>query len=115
MLKEKTKKIQARRVRKNEAPCHISVTLVNSDSFVGVELSIPNNKDLWDSLYEKKDEIESKIGFDLDWDRLEGKKASKIIHRIPELDFDNKDNYPQLMDDIIKKVVVMRDVFKKYI
>lgn len=95
--------------------CHIGITLVNSDSFVGVELYIPDNKDLYDSLYEKKDDIEKQIDFDLSWERLDGKKASKIIHRIPGLDFDKKDNYPQLMDEIIKKVIVIRDVFKKYI
>ena len=95
--------------------CHIGITLVNSDSFVGVELYIPDNKDLYDALYEKKDEIEKQIDFDLSWERLDGKKASKIIHRIPGLDFDNKDNYPQLMDEIIKKVIIIRDVFKKYI
>lgn len=95
--------------------CHIGITLVNSDSFVGVELYIPDNKDLYDSLYEKKDEIEKQIDFDLSWERLDGKKASKIIHRIPGLDFDNKGNYPQLMDEIIKKVIIIRDVFKKYI
>lgn len=95
--------------------CHIGITLVNSDSFVGVELYIPDNKDLYDSLYEKKDEIEKQIDFDLSWERLDGKKASKIIHRIPGLDFDNKENYPQLMDEIIKKVIIIRDVFKKYI
>ncbi len=95
--------------------CHIGITLVNSDSFVGVELYIPDNKDLYDALYEKKDEIEKQIDFDLSWERLDGKKASKIIHRIPGLDFDNKENYPQLMDEIIKKVIIIRDVFKKYI
>ena len=66
--------------------CHVSITLVNSDSFVGVELYIPDNK-----------------------------KACRIIHRIPGLDFDNHDNYSELMNEIIKKVVIMRDVFKKYI
>ncbi len=76
---------------------------------------IPDNKKLYDSLYEKKDEIEQQIEFELSWERLDGKKASKIIHRIPGLDFDNKDNYPQLMDEVIKKVITLRDVFKKYI
>lgn len=95
--------------------CYISITLVNSSSFVGVELTIPDNKDLFDSLYEKKEEIDSKIGFDMEWERLDEKKACKIIHRIPGLDFDNKENYPQLMDEIIKKAIIIRDVFKKYI
>lgn len=95
--------------------CYISITLVNSSSFVGVELTIPDNKDLFDSLYEKKDEINDKIGFDMEWERLDEKKACKIIHKIDGLDFDNHDNYPVLMDEVIKKVVILRDVFKKYV
>lgn len=95
--------------------CYISITLVNSSSFVGVELTIPNNKELFDSLLEKKEEIEGEIGFDFEWDRLNEKKASKIIHKIEGLNFDNHDNYPELMDEIIKKVIIMRDVFKNYI
>ena len=95
--------------------CHVGITLVNSDSFIGIELYIPNNKELYDSLFEHKAEIDNQIPFDLSWERLEGKKASKIIHRFKGLDFDNKENYSQLMDEIIKKVIIMRDVFKKYI
>lgn len=95
--------------------CYISITLVNSSSFVGVELTIPDNKDLFDSLYEKKEEIDSKIGFDMEWERLNEKKASKIIHKIDGLDFENHDNYPVLMDEIIRKVIVLRDVFRKYV
>ncbi len=95
--------------------CYIAITLVNSDSFIGIDLYIPNNKDLYDSLYLNKDKIEKEIPFELDWLRLDGKKASKIVHRISGLDFENQENYPQLMDEIIKDVVIMRDVFKKYI
>ncbi len=94
--------------------CYISITLVNSSSFVGVELTIPDNKDLFDTLYEKKEEINSKVGFSLEWERLNEKKASKIIHKIPGLDFDNHNNYPYLMDEVIKKTVTLRDVFRKY-
>ena len=95
--------------------CYISITLVNSSSFVGVELTIPNNKDLFDSLFEKREEIDSEIGFEMEWERLDDKKASKVIHKIYGLDFENHDNYKTLMDEVIKKVIVLRDVFKKYI
>ena len=37
----------------------LSVTLVNSDSFIGVEFYISNNKDLYDFLYAQKDVIEN--------------------------------------------------------
>ena len=46
---------------------HIDITLVNKDSVIGVELYITDNKDLFDKLYQKKDEIESDLGFKLDW------------------------------------------------
>lgn len=51
----------------------------------------------------------------MEWERLNEKKASKIIHKIDGLDFENHDNYPVLMDEIIRKVIVLRDVFRKYV
>lgn len=95
--------------------CYLSITLINSDNYVGVELYIPNNEDLYSSLYERKDEIEQSVSFSLEWQPLEGKKACRVLHKIAGLDFDNHDNYPKLMDEVIKKIVIMRDVFKKYI
>ena len=95
--------------------CHLSITLVNSDSYIGVELYIPDNKALYDSLYDQKKKIDNEIGFEMEWLRLDGKKACKIVHHINGLDFDKPENYPELIDEIIDKVIVLRDVFKKYI
>ena len=95
--------------------CHISITLVNSDSFIGIELYINEDKGLFDSLYEKKDEIETETGLSFEWQRLDNKKASRILHKIPGLNFENHANYDKLMDEVISKVIVMKDVFKKYI
>lgn len=95
--------------------CHIAITLVNSDSFIGVELYINDNKDLFDSLLSAREIIENESGIDYEWQRLDNKKASRILHKIPGLDFDNHKNYPQLMDEVIKKVIIMREVFKKHI
>lgn len=49
------------------------------------------------------------------WERLDGKKASRIKHDVLGLDFSNHSNYPQLMDECIEKILKMRDVFKKYL
>lgn len=94
---------------------HIDVTLVNKDSVIGVELYITDNKDLFDKLYQKKDEIESDLGFKLDWRRLNNSKASRIITFIKGLDFDDHSNYNELMNKTIDLAVLMRDTFKKYI
>ena len=67
---------------------HISVTLVNKDSFVGVELYINSNKALFDKLYEDREEIEKQLGFKMDWQRLDTAKASRILYRINGLNFD---------------------------
>ncbi len=94
---------------------HIDITLVNKDSVIGVELYITDNKDLFDKLYQKKDEIELDLGFELEWRRLDNSKASRIVTFIQGLNFDDHSNYIDLMNKTIDLAVLMRDTFKKYI
>ena len=94
---------------------HIDITLVNKDSLIGVELYITDNKELFDKLYERKDEIEQELGFNLDWRRLDNSKASRIVYHIKGLNFDDHSNYNELMNKTIDLAVLMRNVFKKYI
>lgn len=94
---------------------HIDITLVNKDSLIGVELYITNNKELFDKLYERKDDIEKDLGFKLDWRRLDNSKASRILYHIKGLNFDDHSNYNELMNKTIDVAVLMRDTFKKYI
>lgn len=94
---------------------HIAIDLVNKDGNIVVELYINDNKDLFDSLVGKKDEIEDNLGFTMTWDRLDGKKASRIKHYITGLNFDDHSNYDELMNHVIDVAVKMRDVFKKYL
>lgn len=94
---------------------HISITLVNKDSKIGVEIYIRDNKDLFDSLLQNKEEIENKLGFPMIWERLDEKKASRIEYYIQGLNFDNQENYRELMEEIIDKVLVLRKVFNGYL
>lgn len=94
---------------------HIDITLVNKDSVIGVELYITDNKELFDKLYQKKDEIEDDLGFKLDWRRLNNSKASRIVTFIKGLNFDDHSNYNDLMNKTIDLAVLMRNTFKKYI
>ena len=94
---------------------HIDITLVNKDSLIGVELYITDNKELFDRLYEQKDNIEHELGFALDWRRLNNSKASRILYHIKGLKLDNHSNYDELMNKTIDLVVLMRNVFKRYI
>ena len=94
---------------------HVSLTLVNKDGCVGVELYINDNKDFFDKLYAQKDEIEQKLGLDPEWQRLDGKKAARILYRMPGLNFDDHSNYDSLMNEMIDKAVLFSTVFKKYV
>lgn len=94
---------------------HISITLVNKANTVGVEVYIHDDKALFDALLDKKVLIEAETGMTFSWERLDGKKASRIKYSIPGLDFDDHSNYHDLMVEVIDKVVIMRKVFKKYI
>ena len=80
-----------------------------------LEVYINDNKDLFYSILSKKDQIEQELEMTFIWDRLDEKKASRIKHDINGLDFDDHSNYSELMNEIIDKVVKMRNVFKKYL
>lgn len=93
----------------------LSINLLNKDGCVTVELYIDHSKELFEKLHGQKDEIESLLGLELDWRRLDNKKASRIVSYIPGLDFSDHSNYSELMNQIVKRVIAMRQVFVKYI
>ncbi|MGT2799874.1 DUF4268 domain-containing protein [Streptococcus marmotae] len=94
---------------------HISITLVNKSNSIGIEIYINDNKKLFDQLYALSEEIQNKLGFNMDWQRLDSKKASRIIYYIEGLDFNHHENYDELINEVIDKTVVMRRVFKYYL
>ncbi len=94
---------------------HIGVNLVNKVHTVVVEVYINDSKELFDKLYENRERIEKDAEMQFEWERLDTKKACRIKHSIKGLDFDDHSNYHVLMEEIIEKVLVLRDTFKQYI
>ena len=92
--------------------CHISLTITKKH--LGVELYIPQNKELFSSLAEHKNEIEKALGFKMNWYELQEKKASRIITELPG-DFreivENKDYFNWYCE----KAIAVRKVFAQYI
>ena len=95
--------------------CHISVELINREQRIRVGLWIPDCKDLYDFLYENKDEIEKAAGVELIWDRLESKKASLICTYIKGLNFKKQDNYNELMNKAIDNVIMLKNAITPFI
>ena len=84
-------------IRMGTSKAHISITLVEKKSKVGIECFIRDDKDLYDSLYDRKNEIENELNFDIDWQRLDNKKASRIINYCYGLNFADHSHYNELL------------------
>ena len=95
--------------------CHISIELVNKEHKIRVALYIADNKELFDMFKEHQAEIEESAGIKLLWDRMEGRKMSGISTDIAGLDFNQQDNYLELMNEIIDKVLIIKNSFAPYI
>ena len=94
---------------------HISVTLQSKESYVGVEYYFSNNQELYEELYENREDIESELGFKFEWMPLDTKKSCRILHKINGLNFDDHSNYDKLIDEAIDKVIKMKKLINDYI
>lgn len=95
--------------------CQISIDLVNKEHKIRIGVWVTDNKELFDKLFSNKEEIERACGFELDWHRLDNKKASLACTYIHGLDFDNHENYPELINKSIDAVLIMRKAFVPFI
>ena len=66
---------------------------------------------LFDELWKRHDEIQNELGFAMDWQRLDNKKA----YYIDVLDFIKHDNYDVLINKVIDKTIIIKEIFRKYI
>ena len=95
--------------------CHISIELVNKEHKIRVGVWIPDNKKLFDNFYTNKEEIEKACGFELNWNRLDNKKASLACTYVQGLDFEDHSNYPELINKAIDIVLNLRKAFVPFI
>lgn len=93
---------------------HIDILTLKNRNAVSVELYISDDKSIYRNLFKHKDEIESELGFALDWRELPDKKASRIIIEKP-VNLDNHDEWNQQFDWIVDVCIKFKKVFKKYL
>lgn len=94
---------------------HLAITLVNKEGKIVLELYITDDKPLFDMLYEQKEEIESELNMNFEWERLDKKKASRIKYAILGLNFEDQSNYEELMNKTIEYMLKMKSTFQKRI
>ena len=93
---------------------HLSLTLNSVKNQIGLELHIPDNKDLFQKLFIKQEIIESQLGYKLDWQELPDKKASRVI--ITKVaDFRDESQQDNIIKWAVEKADEFARVFKKYL
>lgn len=93
---------------------HLALTLNSVKNQIGLELHIPDNKDLFQKLFIKQEMIESQLGYKLDWQELPDKKASRVI--ITKVaDFRDESQQDNIIKWAVEKADEFARVFKKYL
>ena len=95
--------------------CHIDIDLLNKEHRVRVGVLIPDNKVLYDLLYNNKQKIENRFGSNLSWYNNDDKKASGFCTYLPGLDLVKQSDHTELMKRIIDTVVLLRDAVKDFL
>lgn len=93
---------------------HISFTLNTLKECIGVEIYINDNKELFDKMVEDKDKIEEEMNVKLEWNRLENRKAARIIVK-KDVDLRNKSNWNEQFQWFMDIALLMNTAFKSYV
>lgn len=93
---------------------YISLTIDSRENEFGAELYIPDNKELYQKLSNRKDEIEAELGEKVVWMPLPNRKASRI--RLPHsASFDDAGKWEDAFEWLIAEAEKFHNVFPKYI
>ncbi|MBU1937177.1 DUF4268 domain-containing protein [bacterium] len=73
------------------------------------------NKQIFDKLYKKKAEIEEIFGEPLNWQRLDERRACRISRSFENVGYLDEEGWPELIEDMIKKMIQLEKAFKSHI
>jgi len=91
---------------------HLAATVNSRKSIVGMELYIHDSKDLFFKLMKHQADIETKLGYKLDWQELPDKKGSRIIITRSG-NFQDELEQDELVSWLVQKADEFTKVFKK--
>ena len=98
----------------------VNVNCVVSKSYARVEIYISRstaaeNKRVFDFLIQRKEEIENDFGGALEWERLTGKKASRIKFEQKGLNYFDSNDWPTMISFMQENAVKMESAFRKHV
>jgi hypothetical protein len=93
---------------------HVALTLNSFDEVIRTELYIPDNKEVYRFLEERKNDIEKELGYKVEWMDLPGKKASRIKIEFPGL-IENTAEWGTYFEWLQERAQEFQRVFSKYL
>lgn len=90
---------------------HITLKVNSVKKIMKCKIVISHNKELFDYLYDLKEDIESELGFDLIWNRKEGVEAH--IDIVASFDIRNVKEWDRAINWHLSMAVLFYDVFHK--
>lgn len=94
---------------------YLSLNINSQKKRLNVGLYISDDKELYYKLEKQKDEIEAKLGLELDWRVLENRKASRIIIEKKIDDFNDTSKWLEYQEWFKLNAETFQKVFSKYI
>ncbi len=91
---------------------HLSLTCKTQANELGVEVYIENNKKLYDLFYESREQIEKETNLEYKWQRLDNKKASRIITS-KKCDISKQENWEDYFEWLSNTALVTKLAFTK--
>lgn len=94
---------------------NIGLTVNSRDNIISSTIYIPKSAELYRRFESKSSEIESKLGFELEWMELEEKDAFRVKIEKGGSDFTLQDNWPTYFQWLQEHAEKMANVFAKYL
>ncbi len=93
---------------------HVALTIHSRENQFGIELYIPDNKELYQKLFRHKSEIEAELGEEPIWMDLPNKKASRI-RVLASGSFEDTGKWEDTFEWLISEAEKFHKVFPRYI
>lgn len=94
--------------------CHLAISQIQKRNALDVELYIDDDKELFNTLFQKKNEIETACGLNFDWRELPEKKASRILIEKP-VDLADRSKWTEQFEWIMDITLKMKKAFKPHL
>ena len=94
--------------------CHISLTLNSQKKYIGCEMYIRDDPQLYEVFNENKESIEARIGESLSWKKLPNATASRIL-LVNKCDPTEKQNWPEYYEWCLTNAENFSEAFKIYV